>query len=132
MKLIYGHKAAHELGIDYKWHEIGVFTRWDSPGCCRILCVDAPEALRHSLKASLAQMSTLELKDPFCMHVPLIDEIVKLYDQSVWQVRNAVREIEKVHTIASYVPLCLRGDHCADKAPIPNRPESKLAQISRP
>ncbi|GFG18681.1 hypothetical protein IFM5058_09251 [Aspergillus udagawae] len=40
-------------------------------------------------------MSPLDLKDPFCMHVPLIDEIVKLYDQSVWRIRDAVREIEK-------------------------------------
>ncbi|GFF32814.1 hypothetical protein IFM46972_03686 [Aspergillus udagawae] len=95
VKLINGQKVTYGLSIDYKWHEIGVFTRWDSPNCCRILCVDAPEALRHDLKTSLQKMSPPDLKDPFCMHVPLIDEIVKLYDQSVWRIRDAVREIEK-------------------------------------
>ncbi|GFF43702.1 hypothetical protein IFM58399_07037 [Aspergillus lentulus] len=40
-------------------------------------------------------MSTLDLKDPFCMHAPLLDEMVRLYDQSLWLLRDAVRAIEK-------------------------------------
>ncbi|PKX96181.1 uncharacterized protein P174DRAFT_405429 [Aspergillus novofumigatus IBT 16806] len=95
VKLIYSQRATNGLSIDYKWHEIGVFTRWDSPSCCRILCVDAPEALRQDLKISLDKLSTLDLKDPFCMHVPLLDEIVKLHDQSSWGLRDTVRAIEK-------------------------------------
>jgi hypothetical protein len=108
VKLIYSQRATNGLSIDYKWHEIGVFTRWDSPNGCRILCVDAPEAFRHDLKISLEKMSTLDLKDPFCMHVPLLDEIVKLYDQSLWRFRDAVRAIEKVHFISSDMLLLER------------------------
>ncbi|KAH0536329.1 hypothetical protein FGG08_006783 [Glutinoglossum americanum] len=32
------------------------------------------------------------------MHVPLIDEIVRLYDDSAWRVRDPIRNIEKVFT----------------------------------
>jgi hypothetical protein len=117
VKLIYSHRATHGLDIGYQWHEIGVFAKWVNPKCCRILCVDALEVLRHDLKASLEKMSALDLKDPFCMHVPLIDEIVKLYDQSVWLVRDAVRKIEKVHFIHLDTPLCSKGNYCADESP---------------
>jgi hypothetical protein len=40
--------------------------------------------------------------------VPLLDEIVKLYDQSLWRFRDAVRAIEKVHFISSDMPLLER------------------------
>lgn len=112
VKLIYSQRATNGLSIDYKWHEIGVFTRWDSPNCCRILCADAPEAFRLDLKISLEKMSTLDLRDPFCMHAPLLDEMVKLYDQSLWLLRDAVRAIEKVHFFS-----CSRGNYCADECP---------------
>ncbi|MCV5168901.1 hypothetical protein OFC04_25640, partial [Escherichia coli] len=26
----------------YEWFEMSVFTRWDAPGKCRVLCIDTP------------------------------------------------------------------------------------------
>jgi hypothetical protein len=83
----------------YIWYEMGFFTRWDYPGHCRVLCIDTPEKLQSGLKTVLGKQSPpLELRDPFAMHVPLIDQIILLYDISVWRVRDPVREFEKVST----------------------------------
>jgi len=83
----------------YLWHEMGFFTRWDYPSSCRVLCIDTPEELQLGLMAALQKQSlTLEFKDPFTMHAPLIDQIILLYDLSVWRVRNPVRAMEKVFT----------------------------------
>ncbi|KAH0565181.1 hypothetical protein GP486_001427 [Trichoglossum hirsutum] len=86
-------------GKNYKWHEMGIFTRWDRVGSCKVLCVDTPREMASGLEEALAG-STPDLKDPFAMHAPLIDQIVKLYDDSVWAIRHPIREIEKTRQAA--------------------------------
>lgn len=81
----------------YEWFEMGIFTRWDSPSRCQVLCVDIPFDLPDQLKALLERRpSCLNFEDPFAMHVDLIDLIIKYYDLSVWRVRGPVRRLEKV------------------------------------
>jgi hypothetical protein len=83
----------------YMWYEMGFFTRWDYSGNCRVLCIDTPEKLQSGLEAVLRKQSPpLDPRDPFAMHVPLIDQIILLYDESVWRVRHPVRKFEKVST----------------------------------
>ncbi|KAJ3454404.1 hypothetical protein MRS44_018298 [Fusarium solani] len=80
----------------YVWFEMGIFTRWDSPSKCQVLCVDAPFDLPDQLKASLEKRpSDLNFADPFAMHVDLIDLIIKYYDISVWRIRDPVRKLEE-------------------------------------
>jgi hypothetical protein len=87
-------------GKDYIWFEMSFFTRWDYPDHCRVLCIDTPigtpENLQLRLKTDLQKQSPLKLSDPLAMHVPLIDQIILLYDVSVWRVRELVGLIEKV------------------------------------
>jgi hypothetical protein len=83
----------------YLWYEMGFFTRWDNLGYCRVWCTDTPEELQSGLKTVLRKQSPpLDFSDPFATHVPLIDQIILLYDISVWRVRDPVRKIEKVST----------------------------------
>ncbi|EXK80974.1 hypothetical protein FOQG_14584 [Fusarium oxysporum f. sp. raphani 54005] len=80
----------------YEWFEMGIFTRWDSPSKCQVLCIDTPFDLPNQLKASLERRpSGLNFGDPFAMHVDLIDLIIKYYDLSVWRVRDPVRKLEE-------------------------------------
>ncbi|EQL02340.1 hypothetical protein OCS_01952 [Ophiocordyceps sinensis CO18] len=74
---------------------MGVFARWSHPGVCRVLCVGTPPVLRQQLKTALDESPSLELRDPFAMMLPLFDQIIKLYDDSAWRVRDQVRAIEK-------------------------------------
>jgi hypothetical protein len=84
-----------ESGKGYIWYEMGIFTCWDRSGGCKVLCIDTPKELPSKLKEVLVK-SNLDLKDPFAMHAPLIDQIIKLYDDSVWAIRHPIRRIEKV------------------------------------
>jgi len=61
------------------------------------MCIDTPEELQLGLEDALRkQLPSLNSSDPFAMHAPLFDQIVLLYDISVWRVRDPVRKIEKV------------------------------------
>ena len=86
----------------YKWYEMGFFTHWDSLGHCRVLCIDTPTTLQFGLQTALNKLFP-DPKDPFSMHVPLIDQVIKLYDRSIWLVRHPVRDIERVAIFFSIV-----------------------------
>lgn len=93
------HENAPEFaqeGGQYTWYEMGFFARWSFPNQCRILCIETPRYLQSELRVALEKQSTLNFKDPFAMLRHLIDQILVLYDISVWRVRDPVREIEKV------------------------------------
>lgn len=94
----------------YVWFEMGIFTRWDSPSKCQVLCVDTPLDLPDQLKVSLEKPpSGLNFGDPFAMHVDLIDLIIKYYDLSVWRTRNPVRKLEEVSIPSFFVTFTRKG-----------------------
>jgi hypothetical protein len=86
----------NEDGKGYKWYEMGFFTRWDNSGHCRVMCIDTPARLRAELQKALQNLPTkVEFHDPFALHTHLLDQIILLYDLSVWRVRDPVRKVEK-------------------------------------
>ncbi|KJZ70026.1 hypothetical protein HIM_10577 [Hirsutella minnesotensis 3608] len=90
-------KAEEEVGPEgknYHWHEMGFFVRWCHTGICRVLSVGTPPLLRLRLEIVLRDASAVELRDPFSMIVPLLDQLITQYDESAWQVRDQVRGIE--------------------------------------
>jgi len=80
----------------YVWYEMTFITRWQ-PGCCIMLCINTPDDMQQDLEAVLSNGSaTMDFDDPFCMYIPLMDEVVKQYEISVWAIRDVLRPIEKV------------------------------------
>lgn len=80
----------------YQWYETSVFTRWEYPNKCRILCVDTPFDLPRLLhSALLAREERPDFRDPFAMHADLWDRLIVYSDISVWRVRDPVRKLEK-------------------------------------
>jgi hypothetical protein len=79
---------------NYIWHEMG-FMSFSSDSRSTMLCFDVPDTvikgLEHTLSANAEQ-----LRGPFGLHVPLLGELVMLYDRSIWAMAVKVREIEKV------------------------------------
>jgi hypothetical protein len=97
-------KEVHHDGtkIAYMWHEMSFFTQW-FPGHSIVLCIGAPKQTSTRLASSLAEStSPLNFSDPFSMHVPILDQMIILYDESVWQIRHMIRRREKVPYIGSY------------------------------
>ncbi|RYP48450.1 hypothetical protein DL768_005652 [Monosporascus sp. mg162] len=96
-------EIAHESGPEYvqdgekyTWYEMGVFTRWDYTDQYRVLSIDTLEHWVSELQIALAKQPTLEFMDPFVMNRHLIDQVIMLYDISVWPIRDPVRQIERV------------------------------------
>ncbi|OCL03250.1 hypothetical protein AOQ84DRAFT_303154 [Glonium stellatum] len=56
--------------------------------------------MQANLKATLEKEDPIipDSQDPFAMYLPLMDEILKLYDDSVWCIRDILRPIEKPKT----------------------------------
>lgn len=77
---------------------------WE-PSRYMMLCIDTPSGLREELQHSLERERKLDLQDPFAFLLPLMDQIILLYDHSVWGIRDLIRQVEKVILI---VLLCIR------------------------
>lgn len=95
-------REAHEdgpeyaKGEDYKWYEMTIFTRWEYPDKCQVLCIDTPFDLSTQLQAALpAREAPLDFRDPFTMHADLWDRMIVYSDISVWRVRDPVRRLEE-------------------------------------
>lgn len=95
--MIKGFTDKRDRGIDYHWHKLNVFTRWfASKSTTVLLLFDAPHDLVERLKTALqSPMRPGQHKDAFWVYIPLIEEIIRLQDKSVWFIRNRVREMEK-------------------------------------
>ncbi|EUC39982.1 hypothetical protein COCMIDRAFT_10046 [Bipolaris oryzae ATCC 44560] len=85
-------------GMRYHWHEMTFCYRWDSKSCS-ILCLGVDAAFKSCLKEKLRQMwPGIQGSQPGCLLVPLIEVLVVTYDQSVWSMRDTVRQAEKNRT----------------------------------
>lgn len=52
----------------------------------------------------------LDLRDIYAGHVTILDEILALFDESVWALRDEVRRIEKVFANISVLNLPVMTD----------------------
>ena len=76
---------------------MGFFTRWTSKGGNILLCFDIPLILRRCIQTLFLPPSIIpKLSDIYSPHVLVIDEIIKLFDRSVWSLRDIVRATEMV------------------------------------
>ncbi|OCK73627.1 hypothetical protein K432DRAFT_387294 [Lepidopterella palustris CBS 459.81] len=72
-------------------------TYWNG-GAGVMFCINTPASMEKNLITTLEKEdpTPLDARDPFAMYIPLMDEIVKLYDESVWSIRDVLRRIEKI------------------------------------
>ena len=80
---------------------MGFFTRWTSKGGQILFCFDIPLMLRDRLQAPfLSPSTTPKLSDIYSPHVLIINEIINLFDRSVWSLRDIVRATEMVKLLS--------------------------------
>lgn len=89
-------------GKDYKWYEMTFVSCWEALGSTRILSIDTPEDFPFAL-SKLLKDTTVDFGDPFAMHIPLLQEIVRLNDKSVWAIRDPIRDVEKVRVVVEVI-----------------------------
>ncbi|EPS42093.1 hypothetical protein H072_3950 [Dactylellina haptotyla CBS 200.50] len=84
------------MDYDYKWYKMGFFSTWSQSGHKSILCLDCPQDLIISVRLSLDNCSNDHfLVDPYSFHQIIIRGIVNIYDNSIWTIRDVVRDVEK-------------------------------------
>ncbi|KAH8719558.1 hypothetical protein GQ44DRAFT_775259 [Phaeosphaeriaceae sp. PMI808] len=88
-------KKGEDTEVTYKWFEMLFLSRWE-PNSCVMLCINTPRDMLLDLKTALSSNPVKpDFRDPFSLYSPLMDEVVKLYDRSVWAIRDVLRPIEK-------------------------------------
>lgn len=80
----------------YSWFEMSFFTTWTA-GSMTSFCFDVPKTAQIRIHQTLASRAQpIDLEDVYANHVILLDEILVLYNESVWALRDGLRQIEKV------------------------------------
>ncbi|KAL2132605.1 hypothetical protein VTI74DRAFT_3595 [Chaetomium olivicolor] len=131
----------HEDGLeyvtgekDYKWFEMSFFTLWGFSNKSQILCVDTPPDFPCEVKRLLEkQPLPLDFRDPLVMHTSLVDQMVVLYDISVWRVRDPVRQLEKhrMRTGAIFGPIHEMSRHAIHTSEILDAAIDTLKEIQQ-
>lgn len=81
----------------WEWFEMGFFVHWRLPQTTTVLCFDTPEKLQGLLGSALQHKgSNIDIADPYSLLSTLIDQVIALYDESVWSMRNHVCAAEAV------------------------------------
>ena len=85
----------------YHWHEMDFFTRWTSHGRLETICFNTPASVKSQVQVTLLQRTDTSTDDCYAYIALLVNEVVKLYDQSVWLIRDHIRSVEQVSLIRS-------------------------------
>jgi len=82
----------------WKWYEMTFFAHWTpSRGTITILCFNVPDIVRDGLCEALdASASKMDVADPYSITVVLVHQVLRMYDDSVWSIRDHVCEWESV------------------------------------
>ena len=94
IKQLAGH-SSYASDPKYVWHEMGFFTRWLHSGSGSVVCFNVPASLQKSIIDALVFLPEDAIaSDAYAFHTLIADEVVKLYDDSVWRIRNVIRKVE--------------------------------------
>ncbi|KFY03610.1 hypothetical protein O988_01369 [Pseudogymnoascus sp. VKM F-3808] len=82
-------------GKAYLWYEMAFFALWSISGTARVLCIGTPPEMKVRIEQELQTRPAFNPNDPFAMLHPILDEVVRVCDDSTWRVAKRVRGIEK-------------------------------------
>ena len=76
---------------------MGFFVHWKPSQITTVLCFDTPGKLQSLLGSALRRNdSNVDTADPYSLLSTLVDQVIALYDDSVWSMRNHVCAAEAV------------------------------------
>lgn len=101
----------------WEWYELGVIIHWTPPSSTTIICFDFPPRLPALIETALrASMAEIDFSDPYSPLLVIIRELLILYDNSVWSIRNHIANWEGVslsikHPALFFFPLISQARH---------------------
>ncbi|KXT00800.1 hypothetical protein AC578_2920 [Pseudocercospora eumusae] len=94
----YATRANRESSLDkaYDWHKQSFLTVHDPGKQTTLICVDVAPGLHTQIRQLVQAHSVAELlSHPFVIHGSILEHVVTLYDQAIWDFRDFVRAQEK-------------------------------------
>ena len=89
-------KNVAPMQSSYSWAEMSFYTKW-TPHFTLNFCFDVPRASQIRLRQALdSREQPFGVGDLYASQVRILDQILIMFDESVWALRDGVRQIEKV------------------------------------
>lgn len=84
--------------IKYDWYEMGFTLRQHKNGATSLICFGVPSDFHTKFAEALVQVATDRQwrTDGERVGAALMQEVARLYDESVWAISKSVRRVEKV------------------------------------
>ncbi|KAF2789053.1 purine and uridine phosphorylase [Melanomma pulvis-pyrius CBS 109.77] len=73
----------------WEWYEMGFFASWDPLGHVTLMCFDVPAKSQSTIFTTLCSQA-VDLSLPYASFTPILEELIRLYDNSVWSIRNHI------------------------------------------
>lgn len=81
----------------YTWYEMSFYVYTLCTGAAVLFCFDTPRIFQDNLlRAMAATRRVAEHQHHAYLQCMVIQEVTRLYDKSVWTLRDHIRKIEKV------------------------------------
>lgn len=75
----------------WEWFEMGFLVHWTPPLSTTIICFDLPQQLQTSIQSALrSNVVKFKFSDPYSLFAVILQELLPLYDGSVWSIRNHI------------------------------------------
>ncbi|OCK73236.1 purine and uridine phosphorylase, partial [Lepidopterella palustris CBS 459.81] len=79
----------------WEWYEMCLFVHWTPPHSTTILCFDLPKQLQTLVQSALTSNPDMTgCSDPYSVFSVILYNVLCLYDNSVWSIRNHICEWE--------------------------------------
>lgn len=79
----------------WEWYEMGFIACWNPSGLTTLVCFDVPERMRSYIQ-SLFNVNTVDSSSPYAIFSHVSEALLRLYDDSVWSIRNHISQWEAV------------------------------------
>lgn len=74
---------------------MGFIACWNPPGLITLVCFDVPERTQSNIQ-SLFGANTVDTSSPYAAFALISNALLRLYDDSVWSIRNHISQWEAV------------------------------------
>ncbi|KIX95248.1 uncharacterized protein Z520_09165 [Fonsecaea multimorphosa CBS 102226] len=108
LKKMSGTADASQQRYAYDWYEMGFFIYALSTGASVAFCIDTPQVFQNGLLEALNSANSDPPKEAMAFpQCAVIAEVSRLYDVSIWTLRDEVRKIEQIRSAAGYIDSSL-------------------------
>lgn len=77
----------------WEWYEMGFFAHWTQSGSLTLLCFDLPAKSQSHIQ-SMTWPQDVSRSCPYAVFPQVLDALLRLYDDSVWAIRNHISQWE--------------------------------------